>query len=534
MLDLRDLAEGQELRADLCIVGAGPAGLAVAAELRGAGREVLLLESGGPEPVPGAQGLGVGTVSGDTRYGATPLTGTRHRQVGGTAHLWDISLDGADHGVRLIPFGDEDLRGAPSWRAAWPLDAGDLAPFYARAHELLGLGPVRYDAAPWTAPDAAPLALRDVDTDVFRFAPGERLSRDLRDRVTADPSCRIATHATATELVVEHARVDHVVVASAPGRRHRVRCREVVLAAGGIENARLLLASARGRGGLGNDHDLVGRTFMDHPLVRAGMLRSRPGIRAALGFYDHRTVDGSRVMGRLVVGRGRLGGELPGSAFYLLPRPAGYDPELASQLRRAVLARDAGSVVAALRHPRAVAGVARGVVARRRDAWPEMSRGGWSRQSGPARRWPDLELVQRCEQVPDRTNRVVLSERRDALGAPVADVHWTWTDDDRAGAAAAQVLLAQAFASAGLGRTDLVREPDGSAQLLGGTHHHMGATRMSADPAAGVVDPDGRLHGVANVYVTGSSVFPTSGTPNPTLTILALAARLAAHLRAQP
>lgn len=530
MIDLRGLGAGDELTCDVCIVGAGPAGLAVAEGLRGSGRDVLVLDSGGASALPEVQDLGVGEPVGDPRYVALPLSATRQRRVGGTANAWDIDLhSGSDRGVRLVPFSEVELR--PAWGTSWPLTVATLEPHYRRAHHLLGLPEVGYEPAAWTSTDARPLDLEGVRTGVFLFAAGERISVDLVRRVTDDGGARLGTHGTVTDIEIRDDRAIGVIVTTAPGRSHRVRCRDVVLAAGGIENARLLLASSRDRGGLGNRSDHVGRWFMDHPLVRAGMVRGEVGSAERLRFYDHRLVGGVEVMGRLVIPGSHLGPDLPGSAFYLLPRPPGYDPDIASALVQAVRRRDVRRLLGAARGARSAAATLRGAWLRGRRRWPEMSRGGWSVPGSAALRWPDLELVQRCEQVPDRSNRVVLSARRDRLGQPAADVHWTWTEQDRQGVAAAQEQVAGALRQIGWATTSLSREPDGSPRLLGGTHHHIGTTRMAAAPTDGVVDPDGRLHDVRNVWVAGSSVFPTSGTPNPTLTILALALRLADRLR---
>ena len=137
------------------------------------------------------------------------------------------------------------------------------------------------------------------------------------------------------------------------------------------------------------------------------------------------------------------------------------------------------------------------------------------------------------EQVPNRGSRVLLADARDRLGTRRVVLDWRVSDDDRAAAARSHAILDGALRAAGLGRV-LASRLDGGAEWpagLRGARHHMGTTRMHADPTRGVVDADCRVHGVANLYVAGSSVFPTSGTANPTLTIVALALRLADHLQ---
>jgi choline dehydrogenase-like flavoprotein len=133
---------------------------------------------------------------------------------------------------------------------------------------------------------------------------------------------------------------------------------------------------------------------------------------------------------------------------------------------------------------------------------------------------------------PNPNSRVMLDDKRDALGLPRAKLDWRLTDTDKTTIRIAQEELSLAFGAAGLGRVKTVfREAGPWPSTIQGGNHHMGTTRMSADPRTGVVDSDCRVHGLANLWIGGSSVFPTTGTSNPTLTILALALRLASHLK---
>jgi choline dehydrogenase-like flavoprotein len=144
----------------------------------------------------------------------------------------------------------------------------------------------------------------------------------------------------------------------------------------------------------------------------------------------------------------------------------------------------------------------------------------------------DLAIIGAGEQQPNRDSRVTLSDRRDALGLPMTRLDWRLTAADKASLRRNLRALGAEFAAAGIGRLHLTL-PEGDAwpEELTGGNHHMGTTRMAADPRQGVVDADCRVHGIDNLYVAGSSVFPTCGAANPTLTIVALALRLADHLR---
>ncbi len=138
----------------------------------------------------------------------------------------------------------------------------------------------------------------------------------------------------------------------------------------------------------------------------------------------------------------------------------------------------------------------------------------------------------RSEQVPNPESRVTLSDELDAFGVPRARLDWRLTEQDVDTIRRGQMFLAAELARAGLGRMQLPEEEGfGWDQYVLGGHHHMGTTRMALDPRKGVVDADCRVHGIENLYLAGSSVFPTGGFANPTLTLVALAARLADHVR---
>ena len=151
-------------------------------------------------------------------------------------------------------------------------------------------------------------------------------------------------------------------------------------------------------------------------------------------------------------------------------------------------------------------------------------------QEDPARR--AIFFMNELEQAPNPASRVRLIEQRDALGMPRVQLEWRLSGLDKRSIRRAHELLARELGRAGLGRLQLMLSEDEHRwpPELGGGRHHMGTTRMHRDPARGVVDPDCRVHGVGNLYVAGSSVFPTVGAANPTLTIVALALRLADHL----
>ena len=429
---------------------------------------------------------------------------------------------------------------------------------YARAQQVCAGGLFDYEPGQWEDDKARQLPLhgQGVETGMFHFSPFEVFTRDYRRQLFAAPNITVYTHATAMELL---ARDDLSGVASVrisgPGQRPWVlHARNVVLAAGGYENARLLLASS-GAKGLGNAHDQVGRHYHDHLQGHSGYLRPRdPALLERLGLYDLRLRRGAWVMGYLKLSpqlQAREG--LLNINCMLFPRPADRQDraiEAFNTLReRRLLRRGATGMAPALglgrtlsqlwRMTRGLDYVARvtALAARGRQSTAYgLGHGGWSTLAQPGRRFSRLELWHSIEQSPHPDNRVRLSDARDALGCRKLELHWHWSAQDIEMTLKAQELFARALETAGLGRVERVRQADGSPHLArpAGSHHLMGTTRMHEDPRQGVVDANCRVHGLDNLYVAGSSVLPTGGYANPTLTLVALALRLADHLKVQP
>jgi choline dehydrogenase-like flavoprotein len=142
-----------------------------------------------------------------------------------------------------------------------------------------------------------------------------------------------------------------------------------------------------------------------------------------------------------------------------------------------------------------------------------------------------FEIVHQTEQSPDPENRITLAPETDLHGRRIPLLTWHWSDADRRRITRSRDIYAEAFAAAGLGTVVQRDWENGQPRMVGGNHHHIGGTRMSADPARGVVDANTQVHGMTNLFVAGSSLFPAGGSVNPTLTIVALALRLGAHLK---
>ncbi len=542
---------------DVCIVGAGPAGLALAKELDGGPYRVCLLESGAREPTARAQDLANGAVELNRDCYDNPAF-LHARAVGGTAHRWCISIDDETYFRvgKLEPIDFEARRWLP--HSGWPLDAAELEPYYRRALDRCGLGSSSsFDSMSWadSAHQPVPSISGRLESQVYLFGRQRVFLHELPGQMTASGNVMLLTDSTCVELesVDGGARVTRARVRTFNGRQFFVAARAVVLAQSGFEVPRLLLASRADVGrGLGNQHDLVGRYLTDHQLVKAGSIVAvsrQAGSR--LGFYDTRVHREVPVAGKLSIADKALDDEqILASALMLVPRPSWSPARVVQHLfgrettARSPALASAMTVRRSIKHhtwPRNLArhcsNMIRGAddlvygLTRYHSAFQPrytIDQGGWSEPAAPGVN--TIEAIQICEQAPDPGNRITLSNDRDALGMPKPAVRLTWGDFDRQSVCRAQDIFSQELETAGVGRlASLRRDGDPMVRQIS-AHHPAGTTRMSSDPRSGVVDADCRVHGTNNLFVASSSVFPTSGYTPPTLTILALAIRLADEL----
>ncbi|HEX5830969.1 MAG TPA: GMC family oxidoreductase [Gemmatimonadaceae bacterium] len=555
-VDAREMHEHELPPADLCIVGAGPAGLSIARALAPRGLRITVLESGGLDPDARAQALAAGRTTGDE---FEPLEATRARRFGGTAHLWNTGRawwddGGFRHG--LLHAVDFERRAWLPHSVGWPFGPEQLAPYVERASAMHGLGAPRYEGEAWADEHAPclPLDGEVLTTSVWKLCPAVRFTRDLEAEFRQSP-VRVLLNASAIEILTngEGGAATHVRVRATGGSTFRVPARAFVLACGGIENTRLLLLShATHPAGLGNGHGLVGRYFMEHQWVTGGRLvPADPTLFARTALYDTRSVRGTLVAGKLDFTDDTLRRhQLLNVSAAFVPRhrrsarfvQAG--PNAASAILRSLargrLPEHAGAQLrATLRHlDYVVPALLRRVSGNRLFPYarpaPDLIAGdNWSALSNPQRRWHAFEVILHCEQAPHPENRVTLDDAVDELGVRRARLHWEWRDVDQSSVARAQSLLQAELARAGVGRYEIATKDGGPILHHPGLHHHMGTTRMHPSAREGVVDGYGRVHGLANLYVAGCSQFPSGGYMNPTLTIVALALRQADHLAAR-
>jgi choline dehydrogenase-like flavoprotein len=366
-----------------------------------------------------------------------------------------------------------------------------------------------------------------VETTLFQHGTAG-FERYYEELVRAS-NVTLLLHASVVDLATDEdpGRVDRVEVRRDDGSRCFVRARLVVLAAGGIENPRLLLLSRRvHRRGLGNERDVVGRFFAERLSARTGyIVPASPEVVDGAGLYAiHAAAPGVRVQGALRVrDAAQRERQLLNGVFFLATRNQSMTAEAVRSVATLAKARrrrpPSASTLGHLRN------IATGLGDLGVFAVDRLLRPSGAREV--------LTLRVQAEQAPNPDSRVTLGTRRDRFGQPVARIDWRPTTSDRASIRASQVIVDEALRAAGLGHVELMLGDEDPPALLEGNFHHLGATRMHPDPATGVVDADCRVHGVRNLYVAGSSVFPTYGCSNPTLTVVALALRLADHVKKQ-
>jgi choline dehydrogenase-like flavoprotein len=542
--DGADLPDGHELRADVVIIGAGAAGIAIALDLIGSRLSVLLLESGGFEVEPATQDLYAGTIV-DPRLHSPPDR-YRQRRFGGSTTIW---------GGRCMPLDPIDFEardGVPG--SGWPIARSDIEPFYARANALCEAGEFAYTTLAAFGSDELPIvqgfSSADFSTNrLERFSCPTNFASRYLHKLRAAGNIQVVLHANVGKIAVDESGtyVDHLQLKTLGGKCLTARGQHYVLAAGGIETARLLLANRdRQSRGLGNDHDVVGRYYMCHVAGTIGAAKF--GSSAVFRGY-RMSPDGIYCRQRFALEEGAQRREGIGNFVARLHHPQIIDPAHRSavlsllylakpiipyEYRQRLHGADGSAAGGWWQH---LANVAGGPFEAAGFAWHMLR----DRRLAE-RKFPSIIINSKAnlysidfhaEQYPNASSRVYLDDAVDALGMPRIKIDWRYLPEDVHTVSRSLAILARDFAASGVGtlaydpafvETEMTRYG-----AYGG--HHIGTARMGSDSRISVVDASCRVHSVRNLFVAGSAVFTTSSQANPTLTIVALALRLAAHLR---
>ncbi|BDA75470.1 GMC oxidoreductase [Rivularia sp. IAM M-261] len=493
--DILDMGELTKLRGQVIVIGSGIAGAEVATFLARHGRGVILLESGRDKFDPSIQALNdvifVGKrhreLNPDSyyhRYLPPELRGvSRVRQFGGTSNVWTGKW-------KYLQPSDFEVR---PWVAysGWPIPFADLLEHYRSAAKDYGFGDLEAEAM-----RSEIVALRSKIaagglklTSFYWEETPTRTAIRFGDEMRRSKNLQVLLGATATELILDEScrRVTAVMCRSMEGRELVVEGETVILAMGGFETPRLLLSSNRQiPAGIGNEHDLVGRFYTDHPKHHTGKLY--PGHLARQ--FAHELQYGPKP--RFCVcfaldDQTQQEHELLEHVLYLQPIYERFAERLWRKIQGRPACRDGNGRIASYR----------------------------------------VKFV--TEQAPQLSSRIKLGTEYDVLGQRKIELDWCFTDHDRRSMAKTLELLTQRFAKIGIGTFDFGDDPP-SLETMTDAAHQMGTTRMANRPSEGVTDTNCRVFGTENLYVAGSAVFPTGPSYSPTFTILALARRLGQHL----
>lgn len=524
-LDARQVPRSSVVETEICIIGAGAAGITIAREFIDNKNRVCLVESGGFIADGGSQDLYAGSNVG---LPYPPLEATRLRFFGGSTNHWEGNsrpLDDIDFEYRdWVPY------------SGWPIKKKELLSYYHEAQKICELGAFEYGAAYWEKkyqdsnirPDL--FTKSKLETKMFQWGPPTRFGQEYRDELKRAANVSVYLHANATEIVTtDNARVvTEIKIKSLDGNEFIIKAKKFVLALGGIENPRLLLASNRTqKTGLGNQNDLVGRFFMEHPHPVSGViLPASPDISWMLytkgrsttkpknwGVYGHISLSGEEQRRKKLLNWGAV---LREDSF------AGFRDEVDISMNALSSHDDSDSEFS--EHINELLRTAGDLATQSYEKFFKARK--------PIRL---IKVIQGMEQAPNPDSRVLLSTEKDALGLNRSKLDWRLLDIDKETVIQAQMILAAEVGRLGLGRlkVDIQDINKTWPEELAVARHHMGTTRMSSDPKYGVVDAECRVHGISNLFIAGSSVFPTGGFTTPTLTIVALSLRLAERLKKQ-
>ncbi len=528
---------------DVVIVGSGPAGLSLAHALRNTTKKVLLIETGGDAPADAAtRALSVGT--NEHAFSPAPSEGNRIRQIGGNANAWNLMRPNGEAGVRMVELDDVDFQARSSTGGTgWPFTKAALQPWYDKASTLLEMVPFN------TLPTTHGLQSDLITTRYAQVAPVRMFIERMKSETIAAPNVTVMTDATLLKINIDNGPnplVTSIVVGALDGARCTIAASEVVLAGGGFENPRQLLMADRVRGTGLSETGPLGRYLMEHPMDASDFVRAAPADRdkavfpAVLDMSDkHESVRIAYLTVRPDVVAAQ---DLLGMSTWVFPRPIRWQPAEGANALRFLAGRGVPPT-----YPHGRTGVAAKVEAVRRIVtapgsvayWLSkgkvgdktsgnlINRAGWAPSGTGKSDFAFHNLTRIIEQSPSAQNRVELGRSNDSFGLPQAHIHWKWTDQDVSGTLRTKWIVDNEIERLGLG-TVMNRSLE---HAVPGAAHVLGATRMGIHADSGVVDANCQVHGVRNLYVNGSSVFPVGGWANPTYTIIALSLRLAAHLQ---
>lgn len=543
--DARKIPRETLISTDVCIVGAGAAGITIARQLSTTGVRVALLVGGGPHERPRDRDLYRGVIASGSVH--EPLEENRRRRWGGTTAAW---------GGRCVPLDPIDFDQRPHVpNSGWPIQYSDLFPYYRRAIQICEAGDFSFDA-----PDVFPSGPREmipgfdgteiVTSRLERWSPPTNFARRYGPELQRARNVRVLMdgHALGLELNDSGSRVRTIRAAASPGTQFYIRARTFILAAGGLENARLLLDSH-----IPSPYDNTGRYYMSHLAGSIGTIELRIPIEHLVYGFE-RDSAGVYIRRRFWVTPAAQQRSAIGNVVAFLDRPDMTNAEHRDPLYSSTYLAKSYLTALQSRSLRQARHLLESQAQARSRHWQVVHQGALgllpdaihiARHRWIARRRlpavlgsPSshrLVLHYNSEHCPSRQSRVTLASDRDSFGMRRLQVKVHFSELDVRTVAVFHNILGNRLEQSGVGTLNY-KDPDiegsitRSLQRFNSNAHHLGTTRMADRPQDGVVNRDGRVFGVHNLFVAGSSLFPTGGHANPTLTIVALSLRLADHL----
>lgn len=523
IVDSSELPSDAVITADICIIGAGAAGISIAQSFFSSSLTVALLEGGGMEYEEESQELYKGINKGFPY----PLEGSRARYFGGTTNYW------AGH---VRPFTDNDFDGKP-WIGVegWPITKSDLDDYYQHAFNICmhGTGQDQWDIAYWFKKHGITSSL--MDEDKFKVIIEQVMQRSQPSFVSFGTYFKNSLEKSDNVIVYLHSNVielntnesgNAIVSCSAYSKTDKqfsVKAKYFVVACGGIENARLLLVSnSTIKSGIGNQKDQVGRYFCDHPHANLGtfIMSGKPQAIEKLFRYNE-TPSGSKYVGEIELPKKiQKKHKLTNTFMRLLPKvPHSSDGtlsawEILDNAKKGNVPDDIlyhiGNVITEI------------------DTLVERQYYKLSQKS-PQRHYKIFMIT---EPVPTYESQISLIDAKDKFGKQQIGLNWQLNDIDKKTLLFASKTFATEMGRLGLGRVQLKTELENEwPNYLWEKHHHLCTTRMARNSSSGVVDKNCKVFSTKNLFIAGSSTFTTASTAPPTLTIVALALRLAEHIK---
>jgi hypothetical protein len=507
---------------EIVIVGSGAVGLILAIDLARSGCAVCVLEAGPLKVSDESQEHFRKAKSVGRKLDGLHLG--RFRALGGTTNFW---------GGQLVKF-DPIVFGSREWVspfAKWPITIEDLDVHYDRVFSLVGMHRVIKSDVDVEAKLKLSLPRPDTNLDFFftRWAPEPNWSTLFKKEIETLPNLRVVLNAPVVGLDISDCGsvIKGLIVKGPSERSVSVTGRAYVLAHGTVEIARLLMASKGNSTPAGWENNTwLGKGFMDHVDCVAGTVKPKDPKRFN-NIFENAIVDGIKYQPKLKLSESaqRDNQLLGSSCHFIFKSSLSENIGNAKVFFKALLrGRLSGGPVNLIRQVSTLITVGTPMVFRYLR---------YRRVYSPSDGGIDLRLT--SEQSMVLQSGLSLDREKDSLGLPLVNLNWEINENQIKTISSFAIMVKKYLESNGLATVKLSQAltDDGISFLrqIDDANHQMGMVRMGASSSEGVVDKNLRVHGVSNLFVAGASVFPSTGFANPTLTAMALALRLAEHLK---